>query len=846
MKKNFLLGFLILLSLSPHSGQADILVATGSDIKLVDSSSHEISTFIDSATYSLAYDAEHEHIYFTDQGPSLKRADRDGSNIVTILSSASSSINDIALDLTNNKILWSDPNDAAIYRANLDGTGKELFVVGMSDPHGLYVSETTNTLYFTSLEGIDRVNLDDGQGQTNLFDNVMAGDTLTGVTLSGGKLYWLNTSDGAIYRSNTDGSTVTTFLSSSVASPRSIAYDSSLNKFVYVGAPSTGSVLSTVNTDGSIPTGIAFQRGYDLVANFTSGSTEQTSNIYDDTRMYFAVRDTVENTSRVFWTNITKEIVPVFDSNDISDVKAMTYSINTEKLYWIDVNGSTVKIRRADVDGTNSEDFLTIPTSDVYCLLADDVHNRLYYCDNARTILSVDLSDGNDEETLLSVDSNSTLLSSLGFYGGSVLFVQKYKPSGQSSFVYDYKTVNRTDKTVSSRLIGYISPVTSFASFSDDQLVQTAGYWVRREVLPEFDYENGDWYGSYGVHSLEFPQIVGIQHLDSKVAETPYVAYYGYTNIIRFVIPHPGSFLYGPFLTLGENEKLSALTEVVQPAEFPESSPVPTPTPTGQEDGEDLYDISGRVGGTSSDLSGTSAHLTPRTEEEAYFTAENGISSHPRSFVTTIGESNTFTFKNVPEGDYNLKIDREDLTLATDSVALSTGEILPTVVVRQRDFSEYSCKTKNKSTKAIKADRKVSAMVELALSLANDAYDSSSDQGGLLAESNTLNSLHEQVLEASQNVTKLQLLKCNNAELCTPKKTKAERKTYQSSIRALKAQTKRVIKLATKGKKRKTKLTRLNNLARQALASVKKLPIKTYSCEEEDASDNENYEVAGY
>ncbi len=831
---------LLLLSSLPLS--ADILVATGSDIKLVDSETSVTSTFIASATRALAYDPENNHLYYSDSGPSIKRANRDGSNIVTIFASASSSINDIALDLTNNKILWSDPQEAAIYRADLDGSNKELFLVGMSDPYGLFVSESTNTLYYASLEGIERVNLSDGLNQSSLFDNIAQGDTLTNLTLFNGKLYWSNHTKDAIYRCNTDGSSPEAFLSSSTNSPRGITYDNTLQKLLFIGAPSSGTLLSSVNTNGSSLSAVASQKGYDIIANFTTGDTQEpTSSIYDDTRMYFAVRDTQLNTSRIFWTNITKEIVPVFDSDTIGDVKAMSYSVETEKLYWVDASGNTVKIKMADADGTNVEDFLTLQNSSVYCLLADDIYGRLYYCSDSQTIVSVDLVDGDDEETLLSLNGDSTLLSSLGFYGDAVLFVEKAVSDDYFRNLYLYKTVDRGDKSVSSSFVNFISPISSFASFDDDQLVHTAGYWVRREELPSFDYENGDWYGSIGVHPEEFPRIVGIQHLDTSVAETPYVAYYGYTNTIRFVIPHPGSFLYGPFLTLGENEKLTALTEVVQPAEFPDAPPLPAPTPTSQEDGEDLYDVRGTVGGASSDLSGTQAHLTPRTGGEADATSESGISSHPRSFVTLLEEGNTFTFQNVPAGDYNLSIDREDLTLATNSIALSTGEVLPAVVVRQRNFADYNCKTKNKSKKIIKANRKLTAMVELALSLAHKAYTSSSNQTALLEESTTLNLLHEQAIGASRDVTKLQLLKCNDSLLCTKKKTRSEKKTYINSIRSLKSQAKKVLRLALKGTKRKKKLQRIHRLAKQAIGAAKQLPVKTYACSEEDASDDDNY-----
>jgi hypothetical protein len=70
----------------------------------------------------------------------LKRADLDGTGIIDI-DDTQSRIYGIDIDKDLNKLYWSARDLGEIYRANLDGTGKEVLKTGLTSPRGIFLKK---------------------------------------------------------------------------------------------------------------------------------------------------------------------------------------------------------------------------------------------------------------------------------------------------------------------------------------------------------------------------------------------------------------------------------------------------------------------------------------------------------------------------------------------------------------------------------------------------------------------------------------------------------------------------------------------------------------------------------
>src|SRR5690606_1212940 len=132
--------------------------------------------------------------------------------------------NSIALDLNNNKIYWTTRaqnlfrGHDGIWRANLDGTGRERLVDesdGLDWPVGIALDLPRGKMYWVELGNtrIRRANLDGSQ----IEELVDYGDGLRrpleiALDLVHDKMYWTDEWAGTIKRANLGGSSVETLL----------------------------------------------------------------------------------------------------------------------------------------------------------------------------------------------------------------------------------------------------------------------------------------------------------------------------------------------------------------------------------------------------------------------------------------------------------------------------------------------------------------------------------------------------------------------------------------------------------------------------------------------------------
>lgn len=124
-----------------------------------------------------------------------------------LIDTGGSKIEKLAMDLAGGKLYWTDRD--GISRANLDGTGMEPLVTGLTDAVGIALDIAGGKMYW-SHSGSDglaivRSNLD-GTDQATILSHLSSFDgIITGIALDLelGKIYW---TDSWLMRANLDGS----------------------------------------------------------------------------------------------------------------------------------------------------------------------------------------------------------------------------------------------------------------------------------------------------------------------------------------------------------------------------------------------------------------------------------------------------------------------------------------------------------------------------------------------------------------------------------------------------------------------------------------------------------------
>jgi len=103
-------------------------------------------------------------------------------------------------------LYWGNVAAGEIRRAKLDGSGQQVLVSGLNDPHRVVLDPEGGQLYWPNFGSgsIQRVNVD-GTGHTTLIQGLASPNLLT-LDLAGGKIYWSAQGTADIRRANFDGS----------------------------------------------------------------------------------------------------------------------------------------------------------------------------------------------------------------------------------------------------------------------------------------------------------------------------------------------------------------------------------------------------------------------------------------------------------------------------------------------------------------------------------------------------------------------------------------------------------------------------------------------------------------
>jgi len=157
-------------------------------------------------------------------------------------------------------VYWTNSDNSAIARANLDGTGaNQSFITGGNNPAGLAVDG--QYVYWTNTfsSSIGRANLD-GTGVDQSF--ISDANGAWGLSVDGHYVYWSNYAGGTIGRANLDGTGINQSFISGANIPVGVAVD---GQHVY-WANSVSGTIGRANLDG---TGV--NQSFITGANFPEG-----------------------------------------------------------------------------------------------------------------------------------------------------------------------------------------------------------------------------------------------------------------------------------------------------------------------------------------------------------------------------------------------------------------------------------------------------------------------------------------------------------------------------------------------------------------------------------------------
>ena len=162
-------------------------------------------------------------VYWCDRGdvgdenidPKIMRANFDGSEVETLVSTDLMSPVGITLDVAKGKVYFSDRYANNIKRANLDGTNVEIVVKDTDYPVDLVIDSKTRLLYWTARKAgsIYRTDVDVNDIDGTRLTPVVTGiQTPIGITIDreNNELYYteviFSTQSGHIWKSDMDGS----------------------------------------------------------------------------------------------------------------------------------------------------------------------------------------------------------------------------------------------------------------------------------------------------------------------------------------------------------------------------------------------------------------------------------------------------------------------------------------------------------------------------------------------------------------------------------------------------------------------------------------------------------------
>ncbi|MGE0709151.1 MAG: SMP-30/gluconolactonase/LRE family protein [Planctomycetota bacterium] len=211
-------------------------------------------------------------MFWIDSGnDTIKRAKLDGTGEVTLVSSGLSTPRDLVVDFGAGKLYWIDSGNDTIKRANIDGSGATTILsTGLTTPEGMAIDPDGGKLYWTDsgAQTIKRCDLDGSNAETLVTSTHVSAPSGIALDLDAGHVIWTDPGNDTIKRADLGGSNVTTLVSTGLQTPRGIAVDPIGKKLFWVDSGSDkvqrseldGSDVTDLVTSGlSVPEGLALE-----------------------------------------------------------------------------------------------------------------------------------------------------------------------------------------------------------------------------------------------------------------------------------------------------------------------------------------------------------------------------------------------------------------------------------------------------------------------------------------------------------------------------------------------------------------------------------------------------------
>lgn len=319
-------------------------------------------------------------------------------------------VGDLALDLVDGKLYWTEPDERAIRRSNADGSDVEDLLTELEEPPGeIAFDREGGKLYWSTVYGFEssyesyggllRADLD-GSGMERVLERAeVVGFTLD---LHGGKVYWTD-ARGTIQRADLEGSNVEDLIAPPARAPYAVALDAADGRIYWTDL--LAGTVQRAGRDGSghevlvegldMPKGVCLGGDRIYWADWAAGKIQSArldGSDMDDTAVGLEHPDKVAVDpvhGRIYWTESTGPRIgwAALDGSEVGgfSVRGLPQGIALDasrgEVYWTwdDYKGST-GIRRSSLEGADREDLVTTNSFEVYKAIAlDPVGGRIHW-----------------------------------------------------------------------------------------------------------------------------------------------------------------------------------------------------------------------------------------------------------------------------------------------------------------------------------------------------------------------------------------------------------------------------------------------------------------------------------
>lgn len=221
----------------------------------LDGSNVQLVKELTSVPYGIALDTANRKIYLTNSWGKAQRLNVDGSNFQPNLITGLEDLKDIAVDVVNHKVYWTEKTSdrsSRIRRANLDGSNVQQVKVLMNVSLGIAIDTSIGKIYLTDASGkVQRLNVDGSNFQPNLIMGLKDPKGIA-VDVIESKVYW--TEKGSIRRASFNGENIEEVVTN-LGSPGTLVLGMSPSSHVPSGTRSQETMTDSstdINEDGKI------------------------------------------------------------------------------------------------------------------------------------------------------------------------------------------------------------------------------------------------------------------------------------------------------------------------------------------------------------------------------------------------------------------------------------------------------------------------------------------------------------------------------------------------------------------------------------------------------------------